>query len=78
MSVNPEPCPQQNHLLATLSPDVQTRLFPYLELVELPLRVVLYESGRTMSHVYFSNGRHNHARIYDGKRIDHGNSDGWQ
>lgn len=51
MSIKPQP--QQNHLLAALSPDVQGRLFPYLELVRMPLRAVLYESGRPMRHVYF-------------------------
>lgn len=51
MSVKPEP--QQNHLLAALSPEVQARLFPYLELVPLPLRALLYESRRPMRHVYF-------------------------
>lgn len=44
---------QQNHLLGALSPEVQGRLFPYLELVPLPLRSVMYESGRAMRHVYF-------------------------
>jgi CRP-like cAMP-binding protein len=48
-----KPQPQQNHLLGALSPDVQQRLFPYLELVPLPLRAVLYESGHPMKHVYF-------------------------
>ena len=48
-----KPQPQQNHLLAALSPEVQGRLFPYLELVPLPLRSVMYESGRSMRHVYF-------------------------
>ena len=45
--------PRQNHLLAALSPDVQGRLFPHLELAELPLRSLMYESGRPMRHVYF-------------------------
>jgi hypothetical protein len=49
----PEPAPQQNHLLAALSPEVQGRLFPHLELVPLPLRALLYESRRPMRHVYF-------------------------
>lgn len=53
MSVKPQPHPQQNHLLAALAPDVQGRLFPYLELVPLPLRSLLYESRRPMRHVYF-------------------------
>jgi CRP-like cAMP-binding protein len=48
-----KPHPQQNHLLAALSPEVQGRLFPHLELVQLPLRGLLYESGRPMRHVYF-------------------------
>ncbi|MBB1521248.1 Crp/Fnr family transcriptional regulator [Aquipseudomonas guryensis] len=45
--------PQQNHLLAALSGEVQQRLFSYLELVEMPLGKVLYESGDTLRHVYF-------------------------
>lgn len=52
-SVPSKPHPQQNHLLAALSPEVQARLFPHLELVELPLRALLYESSRPLSHVYF-------------------------
>ncbi|MEJ8836918.1 Crp/Fnr family transcriptional regulator [Ramlibacter sp. AN1133] len=49
----PEPHPRQNHLLAALSPAVQSRLFPHLELAELPLRALMYESGHIMRHVYF-------------------------
>jgi CRP-like cAMP-binding protein len=45
--------PLQNHLLFTLSSEVRERLFPYLELVPLPLGKVLYESGDTLRHVYF-------------------------
>ena len=45
--------PQQNHLLAALSPESQGRLFPYLEPVSLPLGKVLYESGDALRHVYF-------------------------
>ena len=42
-----------NHLLAAL-PDAQwQRWQPRLEPVELPLGKVLYESGSTLSHVYF-------------------------
>ena len=44
---------QQNHLLAALPQDIQSRLFPTLELVTLPLGKVLYESGDTLRHVYF-------------------------
>ena len=47
------PAPQQNHLLATLPAEVQSHLFPHLELVSLSLGKVLYESGDTLRHVYF-------------------------
>jgi CRP-like cAMP-binding protein len=45
--------PEQNHLLNALSTDVQQRLFPHLERVEMPLGKVLYESGDVMRYVYF-------------------------
>lgn len=45
--------PTKNHLLAALPADVQARIFPLLEPVDLPLGKVLYESGDTMRHVYF-------------------------
>ncbi|MBU2113941.1 MAG: Crp/Fnr family transcriptional regulator [Gammaproteobacteria bacterium] len=45
--------PTQNHLLNALSAEVQHRLFPHLELVEMPLGKVLYESGDIMRYVYF-------------------------
>lgn len=45
--------PQQNHLLAALPADVQGRLFPNLELIDMPYGKVLYESGDTMRYVYF-------------------------
>ncbi|MEX1215669.1 Crp/Fnr family transcriptional regulator [Saccharospirillum sp.] len=45
--------PNHNHLLAALSPNVQNRLFPHLELVPLPLRAVLFECHQPMGHVYF-------------------------
>jgi len=45
--------PLQNHLLATLpKPDFE-RIAPHLELVEMPLGDVLYESGAQLQHVYF-------------------------
>ena len=47
------PHPAQNHLLAALSPEVQGRLFPHLELAALPLRALMYEAGHPMRHVYF-------------------------
>ena len=45
--------PEQNYLLAALPAEVQKRIFPHLEPVPLPLGKVLYESGDTLSHVYF-------------------------
>src|SRR6202043_1298899 len=45
--------PQQNHLLAALSPAEQARIHPHLRLVPMPLGEVLYESGDVLRHVYF-------------------------
>lgn len=45
--------PQQNHLFRALPADARDRVFPFLELVEMPLGRVLYESGDTLQHVYF-------------------------
>ena len=47
------PNPQQNHLLAALSPAERERLYPHLRLVPMPLGKVLYESGDVLRHVYF-------------------------
>ncbi len=47
------PTPQQNHLLAALPAQALERLLPYLELIDLPLGKVLYESGDALRHVYF-------------------------
>ena len=47
------PEPQQNHLLAALSPAAQRRLFPHLELVPLELQSLINQSGRSGRHVYF-------------------------
>jgi CRP-like cAMP-binding protein len=49
----PKQDPQQNHLLAALSPAEQERIFPHLQLVPMPLGKVLYESGDLLHHVYF-------------------------
>jgi CRP-like cAMP-binding protein len=43
----------KNHLLAALPPAESQRWSPLLESVDLPLGQVLYESGTTLSHVYF-------------------------
>ena len=43
----------QNQLLAALPAEDRARWQAHLELVELPAGRVLYESGNTLSHVYF-------------------------
>ena len=45
--------PTENHLLAALPEAESQRWLPQLERVEMPLGQVLYESGGTLSHVYF-------------------------
>ncbi len=45
--------PSLNHLLAALPLAELGRWLPQLEWVEMPLGQVLYESGRTLGHVYF-------------------------
>jgi CRP-like cAMP-binding protein len=47
------PPPKDNHLLAALPPADWQRWEPLLEVADQPLGKVLYESGSTMSHVYF-------------------------
>ena len=47
------PTARRNHLLTALPDSEWQRLQPLLEEVELPLGTVLYESGLTLSHVYF-------------------------
>jgi CRP-like cAMP-binding protein len=49
----PAPHPTENHLLAALPDAERQRWLPQLEHVEMPLGRVLYESGGTLSHVYF-------------------------
>lgn len=43
----------KNQLLAALPPDELAKWLPDLEEVELPLGLVVYESGVTVRHVYF-------------------------
>jgi len=45
--------PHQNHLLDALLLAEYERLSPHLELVEMPLGKVLYESGEKLRYVYF-------------------------
>ena len=47
------PQPHANQILAALPPAERERLFPHLKLVEMPLGMVLYESGDTLRHIYF-------------------------
>ena len=47
------PDPQPNRLLGALPVADLQRWLPQLEPVEMPLGHVPYESGRTLSHVYF-------------------------
>ncbi|WP_439517477.1 Crp/Fnr family transcriptional regulator [Hydrogenophaga sp.] len=45
--------PRQNQLLAALPDAEWQRWLPQLELVDLPLGKVIYESGAPMAHLYF-------------------------
>ncbi|MEO7208121.1 MAG: Crp/Fnr family transcriptional regulator [Steroidobacteraceae bacterium] len=45
--------PRQNQLLAALPDTEWFQWLPHLELIDLPLGAVLYESGNELSHVYF-------------------------
>jgi len=45
--------PGDNCLLAALPQVVQQRVFPHLQLTEMSLGMVLYESGDALRHVYF-------------------------
>jgi CRP-like cAMP-binding protein len=45
--------PRQNYLLAALPAVEYERLFPFLELVPMPLGKVLYESGDQLRYAYF-------------------------
>ncbi len=47
------PDPRDNQLLAALPDEEMQRWLPHLEHVELPLGLVVYESGATLKHVYF-------------------------
>ncbi len=50
---HPQPDPKRNHLLAALPPEEWKRWLPQLEPVDLLLGQVIYESGGSLSHVYF-------------------------
>jgi CRP-like cAMP-binding protein len=50
---DPKHDPLQNLLLAALPDRERERLYPHLQLVQMPLGKVLYESGARLRHVYF-------------------------
>jgi CRP-like cAMP-binding protein len=52
-TMNTSPDPRQNHLLSALPKASWERLEPELELVEMPLGKVIYESGAKLDYVYF-------------------------
>jgi CRP-like cAMP-binding protein len=52
-AITARPEPRQNLLLAALPDAELQRWLPLLEPADLPLGQVLYESGGTLSHVYF-------------------------
>ena len=52
-SMAPNQEPILNQLIAALPPAEKQRWLPQLEWVEMPLGQVLYESGSTLTHVYF-------------------------
>ena len=45
--------PEENQILAGLPAAERDRLFPHLRLVEMPLGMVVYESGAKVRHMYF-------------------------
>ncbi|KQW76700.1 MULTISPECIES: Crp/Fnr family transcriptional regulator [unclassified Methylibium] len=45
--------PTENQLLTALPEAERARWFPQMEAIDMPLGQVLYESGRTLEHVYF-------------------------
>jgi len=45
--------PHRNHLLAALPAEVFERISPHLELIQMPLGQVLYDSGGQLQHIYF-------------------------
>jgi len=45
--------PKNNNLLNALSSEEYERILPYMELVEMPLGSVIYESGEILHYIYF-------------------------
>ncbi len=49
----PQHDPRENHILDALPADERDRLFPHMQLIEMPLGMVLHESGDEQRHIYF-------------------------
>jgi len=49
----PEHDPRQNHILDALPADERDRLFPHMQLIEMPLGMSVYESGDVQRYIYF-------------------------
>ena len=49
----PEHDPRENHILDALPVDERDRLFPHMKVIEMPLGMVLYESGAALRDIYF-------------------------
>jgi CRP-like cAMP-binding protein len=49
----PEHDPRENHILDALPADERDRLFPHMQLVEMPLGMSVYESGDVQRYIYF-------------------------
>lgn len=45
--------PEDNQILAMLPGAERARLFPHLQLVEMPAGMIVYESGAPLRHIYF-------------------------
>ena len=59
--------PRQNRLLSALPEADMARWLPHLELVDMPRGKVLYESGSTLTHVYFPTTAIRLAAVRDGR-----------
>jgi CRP-like cAMP-binding protein len=47
------PLPETNNILAALPAAERARIYPHLKFIQMPLGMVLYESGDTQRYVYF-------------------------
>ena len=49
----PEHDPRENHILDALPAEERDRLFPHMQLIEMPLGMSVYESGDVQRYIYF-------------------------